>query len=601
MKKVSDLFIKDYCNTYRELPSFLKSSCKVLFLFIFVLAILEVMSIFSLSFLAMSVTAPEAAVNHKVSRFFIDLLPHDLGELVKTPRNFIVFASFSVVILTLTKNTMSMFVASASGNFGGKVSLYIGKTFFENFLFSPFLWHLSESRELLTNINKRHTVGRFIVLYMNLYTYFITSSALLILMASSVPFVIILFFGMAGTTGFLIYRNLKGKVGKATKESRIYDADENIAINHSSKGIIETILYKQQPVFLNHFLNASRKNIKPTAFLSFSSNIPPWILEIVGFSLIPMTATILISYYEASLAEVAQVLTMLMLVCWRILPLFNRSVGILIQTRRLEPDVVSALDCLKKVKKFNLDIDLSDDNQSPFKFKNSIDLKDISFSYPDSDQDVFSDINISIKKGSRVGIIGRSGVGKSTLAAIICGLIDPSRGEVLIDGDPLTNAQKNKYRKSIGYVAQPPYILAGTVAENISFSQWSKEYDEKKIIEACKLAELDVIETKKGGIHMHLGEGGIGLSGGQVQRVSIARALYTNPQILILDEATSALDHATESRIMDTLYGLPQNISIIIIAHRLSTVERCDKIIWMDEGKIRMEGSPSIVLKKYTS
>jgi ABC-type multidrug transport system fused ATPase/permease subunit len=150
----------------------------------------------------------------------------------------------------------------------------------------------------------------------------------------------------------------------------------------------------------------------------------------------------------------------------------------------------------------------------------------------------------------------------------------------------------------VGYVSQTPYIMPGTLAENVAFSQWGKPYNEERVRWACRLAALDIAETR--GIEMPIGEKGAGLSGGQAQRLSIARALYVNPSLLILDEATSSLDTAVETAIMNTIYSLPKSITIVIIAHRLSTVRRCDILLWIDKGKLVEFGSTDVVLPKYT-
>ena len=153
----------------------------------------------------------------------------------------------------------------------------------------------------------------------------------------------------------------------------------------------------------------------------------------------------------------------------------------------------------------------------------------------------------------------------------------------------------------MGYVSQSPYIFNGTVAENVAFSQWGKPYDEERVKEACHMAALDIVEKDSKGILYPIGDNGAGLSGGQAQRVSIARALYARPDVLILDESTSALDIGTEQAIMETIQKLKGHLTIIIIAHRLSTVERCDRLFWVEEGHLHKVGTPAELLPEYTA
>ena len=174
-----------------------------------------------------------------------------------------------------------------------------------------------------------------------------------------------------------------------------------------------------------------------------------------------------------------------------------------------------------------------------------------------------------------------------------------SSGILHVDGKELSPEERAAYIRSIGYVPQSPYILQGTVAANVAFSQWGKPYDAEKVARACRMAALDLVEKDPRGIEYPIGERGSGLSGGQAQRVSIARALYAAPDILILDESTSALDLGTESAIMETIAALKGQLTIIIIAHRLSTVEHCDRLIWMENGRIHRIGTPQELLPEY--
>ena len=209
------------------------------------------------------------------------------------------------------------------------------------------------------------------------------------------------------------------------------------------------------------------------------------------------------------------------------------------------------------------------------------------------DQVILEDVNFHLHCGEITALIGPNGAGKSTLFRTILGQL-PHSGEI-----DFQRAGGKHTRPLIGYVPQSPYILQGTVAANVAFSQWGKPYDAEKVAGACRMAALDLVEHDPRGIEYPIGERGAGLSGGQAQRVSIARALYAAPDILILDESTSALDLGTESAIMETIAALKGQLTIIIIAHRLSTVEHCDRLIWMESGRIHRIGTPQEVLPEY--
>ncbi|HCC37667.1 MAG TPA: hypothetical protein DEQ14_08660, partial [Treponema sp.] len=213
-------------------------------------------------------------------------------------------------------------------------------------------------------------------------------------------------------------------------------------------------------------------------------------------------------------------------------------------------------------------------------FNSRIRLENISFGYTGGNN-VLNSISFEIQKGEKIAITGESGGGKSTLADLIIGIHKPTSGALYIDNTLITSENIRSWRNKIGYIPQSIYLFDGTVAENITIGS---TYDEEKIKSVLQMANIwDFLETKEG-INTKVGEGGIQLSGGQQQRIGIARALYDNPEVLVLDEATSALDTETESKIMDEIYTVSRNKTLIVIAHRLSTVERCDRKIRIENG-----------------
>lgn len=223
----------------------------------------------------------------------------------------------------------------------------------------------------------------------------------------------------------------------------------------------------------------------------------------------------------------------------------------------------------------------------------------ISFKYQDSDKNVLQDVSFCIKKGESVGIIGGSGAGKSTLIDILLGLLLPSSGVVRVDDVDIQNDLRN-WQDQIGYVPQTIYLTDDTLRRNIAFGIPDDKINEGQIINAVKSAQLESYILKlKGGLDTEVGERGVRLSGGQRQRIGIARALYHNPQVLVLDEATSSLDYATENGVMESINALHGQKTIVIVAHRLSTVERCDRIMHFDHGKLIEEGSAEEILKKH--
>lgn len=215
-------------------------------------------------------------------------------------------------------------------------------------------------------------------------------------------------------------------------------------------------------------------------------------------------------------------------------------------------------------------------------FNDEIVIKDLNFEF-EKNKPVLKNINLTIKKGSSVAFIGESGSGKSTLVDIIIGLYKPKDGVTTSDNNEINDTNIKSWRLKVGYIPQSVYLFDGTVGENVAFASM---YDEDKIDKVLKLAKIYNFLSMKEGANTLVGEGGVMLSGGQKQRIAIARALYTDPEILVLDEATSALDDETEKQIMQEIYDISGDKTLIMIAHRLSTLDRCEKIYNLKDGSL---------------
>jgi ATP-binding cassette, subfamily B, bacterial PglK len=301
--------------------------------------------------------------------------------------------------------------------------------------------------------------------------------------------------------------------------------------------------------------------------------IPKSILENLGFSLL-IAAVCYILWRYNSAAMVIPIISMYALALYRILPAINRILDHINNVAFYQQSLNKIHDDLR--------LETDNENAAPLDFIKSIKGKNLCFSYLDG-KDIIKNISFEITKGEKIAFTGESGSGKTTLADIIIGIYRSNLGGLYVDDVLIDNDNILSWRSKIGYIPQNIYLFDGSVAENVSFGS---RPDEDKIINALKKARIWEFLESKEGLLTRVGDGGIQLSGGQKQRIGIARALYNDPEVLVLDEATSSLDDITEAQIMDEIYDLSGNKTLIIIAHRLSTVERCDRKIRIEDGAI---------------
>ena len=364
----------------------------------------------------------------------------------------------------------------------------------------------------------------------------------------------------------LMIKTVSVKIKKAGKiraqmQQRFFEI-----INRSFGNFKFIKLHSDDKKTLKEFGDASFKFAQANITNTTLGHVPRLFLEAVGFGIIVFIITYLIWEYENNIANQLALISMFVLALYRLLPSVNRIMtsynSILFFHRSL--DIVHN----------DLMYDNEDLGEEKVSFKKEMAIEDLNFEYEEN-KSVLKDINLTIKKGSKIAFIGESGSGKSTLIDIIIGLYKPKYGKLTIDGIIVSDSNIKSWRSKVGYIPQSVYLFDGTVGENVAFGS---DHNKEKVDEVLKKAKIyDFLNTKEGQATL-VGEGGVMLSGGQKQRIAIARALYTDPEILVLDEATSALDDATEKEIMNEIYSISDDKTLIIIAHRLSTIDKCEKV-----------------------
>ena len=380
---------------------------------------------------------------------------------------------------------------------------------------------------------------------------------------------------------------LKKKMSKLGLLAREADAETNKVAIQIIYGIKDIFVRQKRNMFLTMYDNANEKTCKANTGYTFAGLLPERIIETMCIGGIIIVVLMRIAM-GVNTEEFIPMLAVFAVAAFRILPSISRITGYASGFIFQRPALAAAYENIKTSREYMASQDQTsrDDEleNTGLSFNRSIDVKNLTWAYDEKNGNVLEDANMFVAKGESVGIIGESGSGKSTLCDILLGLYRPQKGSVTVDGYNIYDIPY-AWSKMMGYVPQMVYLLDDTIRNNVAFGE--KDINDEDVWDALAQASLkDFVERLPNGLDTVVGERGVKFSGGQRQRVAIARALYNKPDILILDEATSALDNETETAVMEAIEALQGSITMIIIAHRLTTIRNCDRIMKIENGKI---------------
>lgn len=413
----------------------------------------------------------------------------------------------------------------------------------------------------------------------------LTLAALVVVLLLVSPLATLLAGVLFVGAGWGVQRLLRPRYAKVGETIAQADLDAWSALMPGVNGFREARLASASEMFVRRFGAAKHHRAEAYRELSLISELPKYVLEVVFVIGIAGVAAVL--FATGGAATAVSVLGVFAAGSTRILPTINRLVA---TTGGIRAGEVGLRILVAEIRQ--LDDHGSYVSGPPVRhFEGDITLEGVSFTFPDAEEPVLNDVSATVVEGQTTAFVGSSGAGKSTLLDLILGLLDPTRGSVRCGGMDIRNDFAAWYSQ-LGVVPQDVFLLDDTLEANIAFGDEAGDVDRDRLADAIRLAQLgDFIGELPDGLATRLGERGVRLSGGQRQRVGIARALYRQPRILVLDEATSALDNATEHRITETLERLAGTMTVIVVAHRLSTVRNADKVIFMSDGMIQAEGT----------
>lgn len=465
----------------------------------------------------------------------------------------------------------------------------IGKRLVEGYLHQPYDWFLGHhsadlGKTILSEVSQ--IVGSGISPLINLIASGMVTIAIIILLIITDPklaIMVSLSLGVAYGITYYLTRNYLNKIGSQSLKNNQLRFTAVIEAFSAAK---EIKLGGLEQTYINRFSGPAQIFARSAASATVIRQLPRFILEAIAFGGIMLVILYLMSL-KGSFNNALPIISLYAFAGYRLMPALQQIYGSLTQLSFVGPSLEKLYNDIKNLKSVN-----SNENQEVLTLKEKITLKGVDYNYPNASKTALKNININIPAKSTVGIIGATGCGKTTTVDIILGLLKAQKGNLEVDGQIITKKNIKAWQRTIGYVPQNIYLSDDTVAANIAFGVELKDIDQKAVEKASKIANLNFFVENElpNQYQTNIGERGVRLSGGQRQRIGIARALYHNPEVLILDEATSALDNLTEQAVMDAINNLGKNITIILIAHRLSTVKNCDTIFLLDKGQLKAKG-----------
>lgn len=512
---------------------------------------------------------------------------------IQTPQRLVVFGAALLILLFSFKNLYIVFYEYLRMKYMLNRHLILQNRLFNAYMRSGYTFFLSRnSSELLRNVSAE--VGRvidgtlkpFLIILLNA----ITTLVIVVGLMYVEPLITITGMILFGSVSYLYLKVTKNKIRQYGRESLSYRQFMTKAILQGLGGFKDAKVLNREKHFLDSYHQNAFKHKKYDLWKGVLNVLPVHMIELMALTGILFIATIMVLQYR----DMNSIITVLALFGAAITKLKPSVNNIILNVNSLRYNIYSVeaiYDDLvmlesKKVPLRQLYTDIA-----PLTIKQKIEIKNVEYTYPDANEPAIRNINITIPKNCAVAFVGASGVGKTTLVDLILGLLEPQKGTVEADGVNIFDHVRS-WQKNIGYIPQFIFLTDDTIRNNICFGIPEKDIDENKVWDAVKTAQLAHFVNKlDDGLDTIVGERGVRLSGGQRQRIGIARAVYNNPQILIMDEATSALDNITERHVVNSIEKLRGDKTIIMIAHRLTTVQRCDTIYMMKDAEIIAEGS----------
>ncbi len=516
---------------------------------------------------------------------------------VNNVQEFIFALGLLVFVLLIISLSFKAFITYFQSRFIQLCEYNISTRLIKRYLEQPYSWFLSRhsadlGKNILSEVNQ--IVGTGINTIIDLIAQVMVTIALIFLLSIvSLKLTIIIGF-LFGLIYLLIFYFVNSYLNQIGKERLKNNQLRFTAVSEAFGAAKELKVGGLENTYIKSFSNFAQVIARTQASINVIAKLPRFILEAVAFG-----GVLLIILYEmrqtATFSNILPIISLYVFAGYRLMPALQQIYSSITLLTFVTPTIDKIYYELQNLKSSKIN-----EKKEILFFNESITLKDIYYDYPNSSRTALKDINLNIPAKSIVGFMGATGSGKTTIIDIILGLLEPQKGTLKVDGTIIKEQNSRSWQASIGYVPQNIFLIDDSIAANIAFGKDIKDINQDEVEKVSKIANLHdfIISDLPKKYQTIVGEQGVRLSGGQRQRIGIARALYNQPKVLILDEATSALDNKTEEKVMDAITRLSKNITIVLIAHRLTTLKNCDIIYNLEKGQVVESGTYDELINK---
>lgn len=555
---------------------------------------LEVVGIGMVPAFVAIVANPSRVLEHeRLTGFFSSLNIH-------SSRDLLIYGGMALIVVFVVKNAYILVFRYFEARFIYNRRYTFSHRLMTAYMQAPYTFYLNRnSSELLRNttgevniminsvLNPSLKIIKEIIMGVSVVVFLFVVEPVVTL------FVLVVMGGMAGL--FLLFT--QKRMRHYGREAQRYRREMIKAARQGFGGIKDARVLNRENEFIDVFRRMARDSSRLQRNKTFISQIPRPVIETIAVGGIMLIAVVMV-LQDRPISSIIPVLAMFGVAIIRLMPAIQQITQTLTDLRFHLPSVNPIYDDLQELKPFIREFRADRKRKEKLTMEGSLTFNDVHYTYPKSEEQALRGVSFDIRKGQAVAFVGPSGAGKTTVVDVLLGLLEPQQGVVAVDGKNIFSSI-SAWQRNIGYIPQFIYLADDSLRRNIAFGLPDRLIDEEKMQRAVEQSQLkELTDRLPEGLNTVIGERGTRLSGGQRQRVGIARALYHDPQVLVMDEATSALDNVTEQQIIDAIEGLKGERTVVMIAHRLTTVMNCDVLFYMEEGRIVDQGTYGELLQR---